>query len=102
MMSIAETQLLQDLKRRVEALEAQIAGRPAPAPLAELNASRQTHAQRLREAIASILVADPTAHDLTAKEVGRALERRGFDRLPAERTLRLHLAAVRAATAAHM
>ena len=64
-------------------------------PLAELNASRQTHAQRLREAIASILAMDPRAHDLTAKEVRRALERRGFDRLPAERTLRLHLAAVR-------
>lgn len=97
MMSIAETQLLQDLKRRVEALEARIAGRPAP--LAELNASRQTHAQRLREAIASILATDPRAHDLTAKEVGRALKRGGFDRRPAERTLRLHIAAVRAATA---
>lgn len=83
-----------ELRRRVADLEARIEAR-SPEPLQRVNDRRQAEAHRLEEAIAAILSEQSEPHELTAKDVGRALERRGFDRLPAERTLRLHLAAVR-------
>lgn len=95
MMSIAETQLLQDLKRRVEALEAQrqeTQGAEQATTLRQYNAERRANRVGRRVEITRILTAHP---DFTAKEVGKELERSGLNPLPAERTLRLDLQVIR-------
>ena len=84
--------LVTEQQRRIVALEAALTARK---PLAEINESRRADVRQLRTAIADVLAAHPEPDRLTAKHVGRALERAGFQRVPPERTLRRHLTAVR-------
>lgn len=100
-MGIAERIDFDTLKRqvteqqhRIEVLEAALRTRPPPS-LGPHNAARQAAAQRLDEWIAHVLAAHAEPSRLTAKQVGRALERAGFDRVVPERTLRRHLKSVR-------
>lgn len=93
-MSILESALLQDLKRRVETLEAERRSAAArqPRSLEAYNAERRANFERRRIEIARILAAHP---NFTAKEVGKELEHSGLTPLPAERTLRLDLQMLR-------
>ena len=113
-MSIAETVRLQtlerqvaelpELKARIEALEAQRAAtqpvqhasRAVPAPLQQINTTRQGRRARLCEAIASILARSRHPDSLTGKDVEQALADGGFEPMPKARTVRLRLAEVRA------
>lgn len=93
------------LAERVQRLEAQIAGtqhtRGAPKRLREINASRQTRCNGLREAIASIVAAHPHPESITAKEAEQALTRAGIAPMPRPRTVRLRLAEALAEMATH-
>ena len=118
-MSIAETVRLQtlerqvaevpELKARIEALEAQRAAtqpvqhasRAVPAPLQQINTTRQGRRARLCEAIASILARSRHPDSLTGKDVEQALAGAGFEPMPKARTVRLRLAEVRAEMATH-
>ena len=113
-MSIAETVRLQtlerqvaelpELKARIEALEAQRtatqpvqhASRAVPAPLQQINTTRQGRRARLCEAIASILARSRHPDSLTGKDVEQALAGAAFEPMPKARTVRLRLAEVRA------
>jgi hypothetical protein len=104
-MAISEWMRLQALERivaeqqkRMEALEAQLNGKSSsrqPGPLAKQNASRKACAERLHAEIERIAADHPPEQRLTAKHVLKALSRTHGDELPSERTVRLHLAAVR-------
>lgn len=75
---------------RIRELEAQCA-----TPLAHVNEGRRADSERLREALARVLAHEDRPEAITAKEALQALERHRFTPLPAERTVRLHLAALR-------
>lgn len=80
--------------RQIEALQTALRAR-SPAALAHRNAARQAEARRLDNAIASVLASRVDGTELTAKELGKALERNGFNRVIPERTLRRHLNSAR-------
>lgn len=96
---------LADLARRVQLLERLVADlqrRPAPverpqqpAPLRQGNDDRKAEANRLDAAISRLLDGHPRADELTARQIREALAHDGFSPLPAERTVRLHLAEIR-------
>lgn len=87
-MSIAEHFLLQDLKRRVEALEqASIASCES---LRLANGRRKAEGAKLRELIRA-------TGEARAKHVLQTLARDGVQPLPSIRTVQWHLAAVRKA-----
>jgi hypothetical protein len=91
-MSISDSALLQDLKRRLEALEAE--RRPVarqPRSLEAYNAKRQADAERLRAEIERIAAESSPDQKLTAKRVLCILRRIHGDKAPSERTVRLHL-----------
>lgn len=81
-------------QRQIEALQAAIRTR-TPAALAACNVARKAASRRLHEAIAAALADHRAPHRLTAKHIWRLLERRSFEPLPSERTVRLHVAALR-------
>lgn len=93
-MSISERVEFEHLLRRVAVLEARFVGRPS-SPLAKRNDQRKADGRRLDEALADLLRDHPRAAELTARQIRDALDHEGFSPLPAERTVRLHLAAVR-------
>lgn len=106
--SIRELMRLQALEQlvaaqgaRIEALEQRLAGaraacnREQPEPLRLHNAGRKADATRLDKAIAALLVDHPRAAELTAAQIRQALEVDEYRPLPSERTVRLHLAAIR-------
>lgn len=110
-MSITETLRVQTLERqvaelqtRIESLEAQRAptqpvqhaSRAVPAPLQQINTTRQGRRARLCNAIASILTRCSHPDSLTGKDVEQALARGGFEPMPKPRTVRLRLAEARA------
>jgi BMFP domain-containing protein YqiC len=93
--SVAEH--LADLERRVSELEArqsETASRTSET-LKQCNAKRRGDAQRLRQAISSVLANLPGPARPTAKHVLRAFEQAGITPLPSERTVRWHMAAIR-------
>jgi hypothetical protein len=92
MMSIALAMKVEQLAKRVEALE-RAAGRAAP--LRRLNAERKADGARLRKAIDRILATHP---EFTAKHVLRALPLAELGRTepPSVRALQWHIKAIRA------
>lgn len=101
MMSVSEALLLQDLKRRVEAIERALAARRAPG-LSRHNAEKIAKAEQLREAVRQVLANDPQPYRLQAKHVRRkldlaALAAQGVAE-PSLRTVRFHLAEIRGST----
>ena len=93
-MSIAEAKLLQDLRRRIEALEhAQRRYRSNPA---EHNARRAATASQLHRAIQAVLATASQPNRLTAKHVIRKLDLDALGKPNLSlRTVRQHLAAIR-------
>ncbi len=98
---------------RIESLRAQLGAvqtcapadcteaRQLPECLREINSSRQTRCERLREAIDLIVAQHPNPTAITGKEVEKELERGGFTPMPKGRTVRTHLAAARTSMATH-
>jgi DNA-binding transcriptional ArsR family regulator len=78
---------------RLTALAARVGQQGAP--LRQYSAQRRAAGARLRAAIGSILAAHPGSGEMTAKDVLRALERGALRPLPALRTVRWHLQALR-------
>ena len=103
------TRQLADQGRRIDALEAQLAGaHPArgtvhqiPTPLCQINAARQVRCNALRAALTRVLAQVPHPASITAKDVAQELARVGFEPIPSERTVRLRLAEVRQRAATH-
>ena len=93
-MRALEELLAARLLERVAALEAQLRGDGAPRG----GESRRAEVRQLRQAIAEVLASQPDSDGLTAKQVGRALERAGFERPPPERSLLRHMKLVRGQT----
>ncbi|HWG75363.1 MAG TPA: hypothetical protein VN660_01045 [Steroidobacteraceae bacterium] len=97
-MSAVPDVALQDLERRIEALER---SRLAPSEFAAYNAAKIAQAVRLQEAIAKVLAVASQPYRLTAKHVIRELDLTalGCPKL-ALRTVRKHMAALRGTTRA--
>lgn len=91
-------------QRSIEAQQRQIEAllrSRTPAALARCNAARKAESRRLDDAIAAALTDQQGPGKLTAKHIVRFLERHGFEPLPSERTVRLHVAALRGGMATH-
>ena len=93
---ILEWRRLQELMdarilERLASLEAQLRGDGAP----RVGESRRSDVRQLRQAIAEVLASQPDSDGMTAKQMRRALERDGFERVPPERSLLRHMTAVR-------
>lgn len=66
-----------------------------PEPLRQRNVTQKTEAHRLDAEIAKLLDGHPLADELTGRQIREALRCAGYSPLPAERTVRLHLAQIR-------
>lgn len=97
LLSMAEYARFLALEQRIAQIEERLAtdGRQ-PAPLRDRNAERVADGERLREAIAEILVSHRGPREVSRKEVLRALERMDIGRkLPSLSTIGWHLREIR-------
>lgn len=86
------------IEQCIEALETRPQRQEAPRqlePLRQHNASRRAEADCLKAEIAKLLDGHPRADELTARQIREALKCAEYTPLPAERTVRLHLARIR-------
>jgi hypothetical protein len=90
--------LLQDLKRRVEAIERELATRGRPG-LARHNADKTERSARLHEAVRQLLGMSSEPYRLTAKQVRKQLDLQtiGWPDV-AVRTVRDHMRSIRGST----